>query len=214
VQPPGPSASVVEAQVQSFIKLYNSAVEAIQKQLATKPLAKATSASEFATGALFGDIELTSLLDNMRASMYEPLKGLEAGMSSPFDLGIATGGSTGSGTSSQASIEGLLTLNASKLSEAVKTNPAGVEKMLTQWSKSLQGTINAVSEAGGGLETRINGDTAQITQLSSRIASMNEVLADREKALQQTYAQLEAVIAQNTAQGAELAKQAESLSTL
>ncbi|HTW40803.1 MAG TPA: flagellar filament capping protein FliD [Solirubrobacteraceae bacterium] len=214
VQPPGPSAAAIEAQVNSFIKLYNSTVEAIQKQLTTKPLAKASSASEFATGALFGDLELTSLLDNMRAAMYEPITGLEAGMSSPFDLGIATGGSSGSGTASQASIEGLLTLNASKLSEAVKTNPAGVEQMLTQWSKSLQSTINVVSEAGGGLETRVNGDTAQITQLSSQISSMNEILADREKALEETYAQLEAVISQNSEQSSYIAKQAESLSSI
>ncbi len=43
--------------------------------------------------------------------------------------------------------------------------------------------INVASEAGGGLEARINGDTSQITELSRQIASMNEVLADREKAL-------------------------------
>ena len=33
VQAPGASVSAVEAQVQSFVKLYNSTVEAIQKQL-------------------------------------------------------------------------------------------------------------------------------------------------------------------------------------
>ncbi len=214
VQPPGPSASAVESQVQSFIKLYNTTVEAIQKQLATKPLAKPSSSGEYATGRLFGDIELTSLLDNMRASMYEPIKELEAEMSSPYDIGITSGAVTGSGSSSQASIEGLLTLDPTKLTEAVKTNPAGVEKMLEQWSKSLQSTINVASEAGGGLETRINGDSAQVTQLQSQISSMNEILADREKALQQTYAQLEAIISQNSAQDAYIAKQAESLSSL
>lgn len=203
----------METQVQAFIKLYNTTVESIQKQLATKPLAKASSASEFATGALFGDLELTSLLDNMRATMYEPITGLEAGMSSPFDLGVTTGAPTGSGSSSQSSLEGLLTLEPTKLTEAVKTNPAGVEQMLQGWSKNLQGMINVASEAGGGLEARINGDTSQITELSRQIASMNEVLADREKALQQTYAQLESVISQNTNQAAFIARQSESLNS-
>jgi flagellar hook-associated protein 2 len=207
VQPPGPSTSAIEAQVNSFIKMYNSTVEAIQKQLATKPNAKANNASEFATGALFGDLELTGLLDNMRASMYEPIKGLEAEMSSPFDIGI----DSGSGTSSQAAIEGLLQVNSTKLTEAVKSNPTGVEKMLQQWSKSLQSTINVVSEAGGGLETRINGDNSQISSLATQIASMNEILADREKALQLTYAQLEGVISENTNMANYIAKQAESL---
>lgn len=212
VQPPGLDTQTLEDQVNAFIKLYNSTVEGIQKQLATKPNAKASSVSEYATGALFGDLELTSVLDNMRAAMYEPVKGLEAGMSSPFDIGVSTGAPTGSGTSSQASIEGLLTLNAGKLTEAVKTNPTGVEQMLQQWSKNLQSVIDVASEAGGGIETRINGDTAQVTELQSRIASMNEILADREKALQETYAQLEAVISQNDAQSSFLAKQAEGLS--
>ena len=35
VQAPGPSASAVEAQVQAFVKLYNSTVESIQTQLST-----------------------------------------------------------------------------------------------------------------------------------------------------------------------------------
>jgi len=209
VQPPGLNTTTIENQVQSFIKQYNSTVEAIQKQLTTKPLSKASTAGEFAVGSLFGDLELTSLLNNMRASMYEPIAGLEAEMSSPFDIGITSGSS--SSNTSQAAIEGLLTLNPTKLSEAVKTNPSGVEKMLQQWSKGLQKTINAVSEAGGGLEVRVNGDNTQITEFASRIASMNEILLDREKALQQTYAQLEAVISQNSATGAFIARQAESL---
>jgi ABC-type transporter Mla subunit MlaD len=41
---------------------------------------------------------------------------------------------------------------------------------------------------------------------------MNEALARREKALQQTYANLEAVISQNNDQDAFLTKQAETLS--
>ena len=107
VQAPGPSAGAVKRQVQAFVKIYNSTVEAIQKQLTTKPPAKAQSAGEFATGTLFGDLELTSLLDNMRTAMYEPVAGLEAAMSSPFDIGVSTGAPVGGGVSSQASLEGL-----------------------------------------------------------------------------------------------------------
>jgi flagellar hook-associated protein 2 len=211
VQPPGPSVSAVEAQVQSFIKLYNSTVESVQKELTTKSNPKATTASEFAAGSLFGDLELTGLLDNMRASMYEPIAGLEASMSSPFDIGVDSG--SGSGNTSQAALEGLLTLNPTKLTEAVATNPTGVEQMLEHWSKGLQQTINQVSEAGGGLEVRVNGDTAQISELGRQIASMNEILADREKALQQTYAELEAVISQNNAQSSFVTKQSETFAS-
>jgi flagellar hook-associated protein 2 len=210
VQPPGVNASAVEAQVQSFIKLYNSTVEAIQAQVQTKPLAH-PGAGEYATGILFGDVELTGVLDSMRDSMYEPIAGLEAEMSSPLNIGISTGAATG-GTSSQSSLEGLLTLDPAKLSEALETNPAGAQKMLEQWSQNLQATINNVAAPGGALESRSNGDGAQITQLGSQINTMNEMLAHREKALQATYAALEGVISRNSAQSAWLTQQEESLS--
>jgi flagellar hook-associated protein 2 len=212
VEAPGPSASAVEAQVQAFIKLYNSAVEAIQTQLQTKPSAKPQSTSEFETGILFGDVELTSLLDGVRDTMYEPIAGLAAEMSSPFDIGISTGAPTGSGTSSQASLEGLLTLDPAKLTEAVQANPAGVEKMLQQWSQNLQSQVDAVGAPGGAIEARVNGDSAQVSQLTIQINTMNELLAHREKALQETYANLEGVISRNTTQSDWLTQQEESLS--
>ena len=200
VQPPGPNTSAVEAQVQSFIKLYNSTVEAIQTQLQTKPIEKA-GPGEYATGILFGDPELTGVLDSMRSAMYEPIAGLEAEMSSPLDVGISTGAATG-GVSSQSSLEGLLTLDPAKLSEALESNPSGAQKMLEQWSQNLQSLVNNVAAPGGVLEARANGDGEQITQLSSQINTMNEMLAHREKALQATYAELEGVLSRNSAQSA------------
>lgn len=210
VQAPGASVSAVEAQVQSFVKLYNSTVETLQKQLSTKPVAKPTNASEFATGTLFGDVELEGVLGDMRQSMYEPIAGLATEMSNPSAIGISTGAASGGGAS-QGSIEGLLTLNSTKLAEAVKTNPAGVQQMLEKWSQGLQSKLEQVSGPGGSLEARANGDSAQITQLTSQISTMNEMLAVREKALQATYAALESAISRNTSQANWLTSQEASL---
>jgi flagellar hook-associated protein 2 len=211
VQAPGPSVSAVEAQVQSFIKTYNSTVEAIQTQLQTKSFAKPKSTGEYEQGVLFGDVELTSALYGMRDTMYESIAGLSSTMSSPLDIGVSTGAPTGGGTSSQASLEGLLTLEPAKLAEAVKANPAGVQQMLQQWSQKLQGQINAVAAPGGALEARANGDSTQISQLTIQINTMNELLAQREKSLQATYAHLEGVLSRNSTQGAWLTEQTESL---
>jgi flagellar hook-associated protein 2 len=202
--------SAVEKQVQSFIKLYNSTVEAIQKQLSTKPIAKPTSAAEYATGTLFGDFELESLLGGMREAMYEPIAGLATEMSNPSNIGISTGAASG-GATSQSAIEGQLTLDPTKLAEALQSNPAGVQQMLEKWSQGLQDTLNAVAEPGGTLEARANGDTAQITELTSQITTMNEMLAVREKALQATYSQLESAISKNTSQADWLTSQEASL---
>ncbi|HEV3046713.1 MAG TPA: flagellar filament capping protein FliD [Solirubrobacteraceae bacterium] len=210
VQPPGPNVTALEGQVNAFIKTYNTTVEAIEKQLNTKPPVKPQTASEFASGTLFGDLELTNVLSDMRQTMYETIPGLEGEMSSPLDIGISTGAGTG-GATSQASLNGMLQLNATKLTEALKTNPTGVQKMLEQWSSGLQKTINDAAAPGGSIEGRVNVDLSEVTQITSQITTMNELLANREKALQHTYAELEAVISQNNAQDAFLTKQAESL---
>ncbi len=210
VQPPGVSEKAVEAQLQSFIKLYNSTVASIEAQLNTKSPTRPHSTGEFATGTLFGDRELSGLLDSMRQAIYEPISGLSAGMSSLYEIGVSTGAPTG-GVSSQSSLEGQLTLDPEKLAEAIKSNPAGVEQMLQHWSTSFQGLINDAAEPGGSLEVRANGDGEQVSQLTSQINTMNELLAQREKALQATYAALEGVISRNTSQSSWLAQQTESL---
>ncbi len=210
VHAPGPSVSAIEKQVQSFLTLYNSTVAAIQTQISTKPPTHATSASEFAIGALFGDNDLTSLISRMRQTMYEPVAGLAAEMSSPADIGISTGAAT-SGSSSKATLEGQLTLNPAKLKEAIETNPAGAQLMLQKWSQGLQSMVTAMAEPAGTLGARIEGDNGQINNLTHQIATMNEMLAVRQRALQATYAKLEGVISQNSAQTSWLVSQEKSL---
>ena len=209
VQPPGISPSAVEAQMQAFIKSYNAAIETIHQQLITKP-PEGGSTAELGTGTLFGDLELTSLLGTVRQVMYEPIAGLPAEMASPANIGVSTGAPSAGGAT-QSSLEGMLTLNPTKLSEAIKANPSGVQTMLQQWSQSLQAKIDNVAEAGGTLESRITGDSSQVSELTLRITTMNELLVVREKSLQQTYAKLEGVIAQNNSQASWLASQSESL---
>jgi flagellar hook-associated protein 2 len=209
VQAPGVSVSAIEAKVQSFVALYNKTVEGIEKQLMTKPPTSGISTA--ATGSLFGDNDLTSLLSRMRRTMYEPIAGLAAGMASPADIGLSTGAPVSSGLSSQSSLEGQLTLDPAKFSSALLANPSGAKEMLEKWSTGLRGLINAAAEPGGTLDARVSGDGTEIGQLKRRIAVMNEMLAVRQKALQQTYARLEGVISKNSAQSSWLTGQAEQL---
>jgi flagellar hook-associated protein 2 len=210
VQPPSVSAKQVEAQLQSFVKLYNSTVTTIETQLSTKPPVRPTQADEFATGTLFGDQELQGLLDSMRASMYEPIAGLPEEVSSPYSVGISTGAPSAAGAS-QSSLEGQLTLDPEKLSQAIASNPEGVERMLQQWSSNVQQLVNDAAEPGGTIEARTRGDGEQVTQLTTRINSLNEQLALREKALQATYAELESVISKNSSQSSWLTQQTEAM---
>lgn len=204
VQAPATNSKPIEAQMQSFVKLYNATVEEIQKELTTRPPKNPTSAEELATGTLFGDRDLTNLLNLMRQQMYEPIAGLASGMTSPTDIGVSTGAA---GSGSSGSLSGLLVLDPEKLAAGIQANPEGAKLMLRQWSTNLNKVINTLAEPGATLESRINGENAQVREMRLRINTMNEMLALRQKSLELTYARLEGVISTNTATGAWLTEQ-------
>ena len=143
--------------------------------------------------------------------MYEPGKELPAEMSSLADIGISTGAPTGNGTPSQSAVEGQLTVNTAQLESAIQANPAGVEKMLQSWSMGFQELVNANAAPGGSMEARITGDTTQTTELSSRIANMNEMLAIRQKTLESEFAAMEKIMAQSKTQSSWLSAQLSSM---
>jgi len=211
VQAPAVNTSAIVAQVQSFVKLYNSTITAIEKQLSTKPLASPQSKEELQTGTLFGDSELIGTLNSLRQGMYEPLEGLPSELSSLADIGISTGATSGSHRVSQSSVEGQLEVNTTELENALQTNPSGVEQMLSKWSTGFQAVVNAEALPGGNLEARINGDSEQVAEMNSQISFMNETIALREKTLQQEYAAMEAAIAHSQAVGNWLTSQIASL---
>ncbi len=211
VQAPTVNTSAIVAQVQSFVKLYNSAISAIGKQLSTKPPSNPQSKEELQSGTLFGDSELIGTLDSLRKGMYEPIEGLASGMSSLADIGIGTGAASGSHKVTQASVEGQLEVNTAELENALQTNPSGVEQLLAKWSTGFQAIVNAEALPGGNLEARINGDSEQVAEMNSQITFMNETIALREKTLQEQYAAMEAAIAHSQAVGNWLSSQIVSL---
>lgn len=207
VQAPAVNVSALETKIQAFVSVYNTTVAAIQKQLTTKPPASPGGAD--ATGSLFGDRELSSLLTSMRQTMYEPIAGLASEMSSPSAVGLGTGFATGN--SSQAAVEGQVKLEPAKLAHALQANPEGAKLMLQKWSQGLQKIVRQAAEPGGMVDMRITGEGTEIREMKTRITTMNELLAVRQKALTQTYAALEGIISRNSAQSSWLTTQSEQL---
>lgn len=207
VAAPAPSTSAITEQVQSFVKLYNSTITAIQGQLSTKPPSKPQNTAEFGTGTLFGDSDLENLLNNMRRGIYTPGAGLPSEMSSLANIGIGTGAPTSGGAFSQTAVSGQLTVNAAELTSALQSNPTGVKEMLQSWATSFQGIINTDAQPGGTLDARINGDSAQVSELSHQITAMNEMIALRQQQLQQQFTALESVMSENQSQATWLASQ-------
>ena len=210
VQPPAPASARSKRRCRRSSKLYNSTVESIQSQL-TDEAAETDERDELGAGTLFGDIELTACSTTCARRCTNRSPGSTAEMSSPLDVGLSTGAPTGGGATSQASLEGLLTLEPAKLAEAIKANPAGVRADARAVVAEPAGHRQRRRPAPAARSNRGSAATQRRSpSWARRSPTMNEMLAHREKALQATYAQLEGVISRDTTQSAWLTSQEES----
>lgn len=208
---PQPNAATIQGTVNTFVSAYNAMIDQINTQLTQKPVPNAQSASDLGQGTLFGDDELTSLLSNVRESIYSPIAGLPSATNSLASIGVTTGAPSGSAQFSQDSVQGHLTVDANALSNAIQTNPDGVKQLLEQWSTQFANLVNVDAAPGGILDTRISGDGSQISSINDQITSLNASLAQRQQSLVQQFAALEGTLAQSQSQGQWLSSQIASL---
>jgi flagellar hook-associated protein 2 len=209
VSPPAPNSQSIQTAVQAFVTSYNQVISQIQTQLSTQP-----SKSDPTVGTLFGDPALRDLLGNMRQAMYTSGSALPTGMSSMLDIGVSTGAASGSSLPSQNSINGDLTLDADTLTQALTNDPNGVAAVLKSWSQSFSGLVDTQAQVGGTIDTRIQGDNRQISDISDRIQAMQETLNAKQTALQAQFAALEATLSQNQSTASWLTSQINALPTI
>ncbi|WP_249009146.1 flagellar filament capping protein FliD [Conexibacter sp. DBS9H8] len=200
---PGPNTSGIVGQVQAFINDYNTAMNALQSATNTQPASAANPGTYNPnSGSLFGDPELENLMASMRDAMITPGAGLPTGMAAMSDLGITTGASTGSAT--QASVNGDLTLDTTTLENAIAANPSGVQAVITAWSQNLQGMLNAEAGPGGAIAARITGNTGLASNLQTQYAQMQANFAQQELTMQAQWTATEATLSRLRAQGSYL----------
>jgi flagellar hook-associated protein 2 len=203
---PAASTSAIQSAVTTFVNAYNSIIDQISGQITQK-----TSTSNPNVGLLFGDNELTNLLSDMRTAMYQPGAGLPTGMASLADIGISTGAASGSSPFSQDSVSGKLSVDSNALANAITSNPNGVKAVLRSWSTSFANIVNNEASAGGALDARLNGDSSEVSDIGSRIDVLNEMLTQRQTALQAQFAKLESTLAGYQSQSSWLTQQINSL---
>ncbi|HZE14543.1 MAG TPA: flagellar filament capping protein FliD, partial [Mycobacterium sp.] len=198
---PAPSTSNIQTAVNTFITQYNKVIGDLQTQLSTPP-----SSSDPTVGALYQDPELNDLLTSMRSMMIQTQNG-SASIQNMLAIGVSTGATTGSGAVSQSALNGVLQLDSSTLDSAVQSDPSGVQQMLVGFAASFSTLVGATADPGGTIDTRVQGDDQQITALGNQIAAMQAALTDKQNALVQQFAQLEAALSSNQSQASWLTSQ-------
>jgi flagellar hook-associated protein 2 len=211
VSAPGADSSAITKALQGFVNSYNSTIDAIRARLTERSVPNATTTSAQEQGILFGDPDLTGMLNDMRQAIYSPIAGLPAGMNSLADLGISTGAA--SSTTAQSSLDGDLTLDTAKLQQALTANPTGVRDLLagnpstTGWGATFQTLVDGASQSGGLLATSITSSSSRIKDMQTQIDSMNTRLTTYETALRAQFTALEVSVQQSQTTGAWLTSQ-------
>jgi flagellar hook-associated protein 2 len=210
--PPAVNTQAIVQAVQQFVTDYNNAVSGIESVINTAPASESDSseASPY-TDNLFGDPELENLLTNMRTTMYTGGAGLPSGMASLEDIGISTGASTGS--VQQSSVDGLLTVNTTTLTNAIESNPQGVEAVLQSWSSNFQGVVNAEASPFGALYTRISGNSTMVSSLQSQLSSQEALYNTEEQNMEEEWANVESTLSSLNDQKSSLSSFTSSLSS-
>jgi flagellar hook-associated protein 2 len=203
---PGANTQTVQTAIQQFVKDYNSAITQIQTQLSQTP-----SSSDPTQGTLYGDTSLQQLLGNMRQMMSATVGGLTGSMSSMLNLGVSTGATTGGGAPSQSAIAGNLTLDTGALASALANNFSGARSVLQSFSISFLWMVNDVAAPGGTLDSRIQDDQSQYSNLSTQISTLQALNAQKQASLVQEFANMEAALSNNQSTASWLTSQISAL---
>jgi flagellar hook-associated protein 2 len=191
---PAPDATTIVSEVEQFVSDYNSALEAIESDIDTAPASESDSSDYNPnSGSLFGDDELEDLLSDMRESLSETYGTGSSLYTSLAAIGISTGTSTGSMSSS--SVDGELTIDTDTLTDAIESNPSDVKSLLQTWSTSFQSVVNnAASSTTGALATRVSGNGELISSLQDQYDSMQTLYTQEEKTMEAEWADTEAAL--------------------
>jgi len=212
---PAVDTDAIKQKLQAFVDVYNSTVDAIRARLDERSVPNPQTVADRQAGMLNGDTTLTAILSQMRQAIYTPIRGLPDGMSSLADLGVSTG--SASSTISRDALAGKLTIDTSKLGDALANNPSGVRDLLAGpanvggWTRAFESIVHDADTTGGTLDAQITGADAELKRLQQAMADMDDRLALKETSLRAQFTAMETALQQSKTQGDWLSGQLAAL---
>jgi flagellar hook-associated protein 2 len=210
VSPPGPDNNAVKTKLQAFVDQYNSTVDFIRTELAEKRVPNATTDSDARKGPLFADTQLTGMLAQLRG-IISGKAGPGGAIKSLADLGVSTGAATG-GTASADAVAGKLTLDATKLTDALANNRLDVKSFMTDSVNGISAKLTKLLDPVGKVTTGLldlrakqAGDEQK--SYADQIATIESRLTDKAARLQAQFTAMEQALAQSQSQQSWLTAQ-------
>ena len=207
---PATDTEAMKTKVKAFVDAYNAVVTTTRAKVTEKSVAGATTTTDAAKGALFGDTGLLSMLSSLRVRMGERVSGM-AGLDDLSDIGIAVPKS--SGATSQDAKEGKLAIDDAKLSAALAADPDKVRKLFEGFSTGLETFIKSQTGTSGVLDQRDKSADAEIKRITAQADLAETRLQAKEKRLKAQFAAMETALLNSQSQSAWLSGQLSSLSS-
>jgi flagellar hook-associated protein 2 len=221
---PAPDTTTIEANVNAFVTEYNNVIGDIETRINEQPVPNASNPTDDATGVLYNDQGLERLLSNLR-NAFSDLVPNGGAYTSLAQVGLSTGAAVGSGSISQDSLDGKLTLDTTAFENALNTNFSAVKSLFTNATGSytteglaqrLNGILTPMTSSsllGGYLGSAISGETTTISELQSQVTDWDQRLALKQQMYETEFTNMETALSQAQSIGAQLSSQISGLSS-
>jgi len=205
VTAPAPNTNTITTAIQGFVTAYNSTVDLIYGYVNDPKVANPTTDAQREAGMLQGDPQLLSILSNLRSAVTSTMSGAASGMGYLGNIGLSTGAAVGSGTISQDSLEGKLSLDTTKLQSMLASNFSGTKALFSNptgsfssegLSQRMDDLINPQAGVSGTLAGRITSEASLIQSYSQQIADIEQRVTLHEATLRAQFTAMEAAVAQ------------------
>ena len=205
VTAPAPNTNTITTAIQGFVTAYNSTVDMIYGYVNDPKVANPTTDAQREAGMLQGDPQLLSILSNLRSAVTSTMSGAASGMGYLGNIGLSTGAAVGSGTISQDSLEGKLSLDTTKLQSMLASNFSGTKALFSNptgsfssegLSQRMDDLVNPQAGVAGTLAGRITSEASLIQSYSQQIADIEQRVTMHEASLRAQFTAMETAVAQ------------------
>jgi flagellar hook-associated protein 2 len=214
---PAMDQDAIKEKARKFVEQYNSTIDFIRTKVTEQKVKDPETAADRQKGMLKGDPLLSSLLGRLRSTMSEAV-GSDLSMDQLAEIGITTGTSVTAGTVSADALAGKLSLDETKLGNALNTNAATVKKLLAGDGAGLNGLAQRVeglvkpnTDTGGAIDERLKSLDGEQSRIRKSMDEIDRRLAEKEKRLKAQFAAMEQALAASQSQQSWLAQQTSSL---
>jgi flagellar hook-associated protein 2 len=205
---PGPDKDAIVTKVKAFVTAYNEVVKTARADLTEKPVVNGKTTADVQKGTLFGDSGLNAMLSQFRSTLSAPVDGL-TGLKSMSDIGVSTGAPNKGSTLNQDAINGLLTVDETKLRAALDSDPNGVRALLggvsgtAGFGQAFQTVLSSYQGPAGLLQSRIVSATTDLTDLTTKLARFDDRMDAKQARLQKQFTAMEAALSASQSAGSK-----------